>query len=389
VDVNAEPVSRKVYLDGLRGTAALAVLLGHLSIALAVSLGPITVLYNGNFGVCVFFILSGYVLSGLAATAKLSLAAQSVRRYLRLMIPILLTSTIAWALLWIGAYQNKAAGEIVGSWWMGAWYNFEPSFTDMVWQSVYGCFVGNQPTYNSNLWTMQPELVGSFYVFLIRAISGNRYVRAALLLLWAGASLTNYFPLFAAGALLFEFEADIRQCWEKPKSARSRGPIIVALVVVAVYLGGLYDTQPGRALPRLYGWLPQFAADNAMRWHQFGALAAMLAVLLSPLLQLVFGSAPGRYLGRISFVMYLLQLPVICSYTAWVIVSMEGYGRLQVAAVAGISTVGLMFLISSLSVRLIDDSAVRLSRLAGRGFDGLFPDRPPAQDEAGVRLRSN
>ena len=125
----AEPVSRRVYLDGLRGAAALAVLLGHLSIALAASLGPITVIYNGNFGVCVFFILSGYVLSGLAATARLSLAAQSVRRYLRLMIPILLTSTIAWALLWIGAYQNKAAGEIVGSWWMGAWYNFEPSFT--------------------------------------------------------------------------------------------------------------------------------------------------------------------------------------------------------------------------------------------------------------------
>jgi peptidoglycan/LPS O-acetylase OafA/YrhL len=125
-----------------------------------------------------------------------------------------------------------------------------------------------------------------------------------------------------------------------------------------------------------------------MRWHQFAALAAMLAVLLSPLLQLLFSSSAGRYLGRISFVMYLLQLPVICSFTAWVIVRMEGYGRLQVAAVAGVSTVVLLCLISNLTVRLIDESAVRLSRLAGGWFDGLFPDKPAAQGvgQAAVEL---
>jgi peptidoglycan/LPS O-acetylase OafA/YrhL len=378
VEIILESAPRKAYLDGLRGTAACIVLLAHLSIGLAVSLGPVGVIYNGNFGVCIFFILSGYVLSGLAQNSTLSLTAQTVRRYLRLAIPILLTSTVAWALLAIGAYHNKAAAEIVGSWWMGAWYQFEPSFTEMVWQSLYGCFVGVQPIYNSNLWTMEPELVGSFYVFLISAVSRNRAIRACLLVVWAGFNLTAYFPLFAAGALLFEFEGDIRMLYVRVfGNTVMKGLVIVALACAGLYLGSMQDPQPGQVL-RWYGWLPQFASDNAMRWHQIAALAAMIAVLLSPVLQSIFGSALGRYLGRISFVMYLFQIPVICSYTAWVVVAMSGQPRALVAVTAGASTIVVIFLISTATYRLIDKNAVRLSRLVGRQLDLLFPPRNTA-----------
>jgi peptidoglycan/LPS O-acetylase OafA/YrhL len=378
VEFSSEKGQRKAYLDGLRGAAACVVLLGHLSLGLAVSLGPVGVIYNGNFGVCIFFILSGYVLSGLAQNSTLSLTAQTVRRYLRLAIPILLTSTVAWALLAIGAYRNKAAADIVGSWWMGAWYQFEPSFTEMVWQSLYGCFVGVQPIYNSNLWTMEPELVGSFYVFLISAVSRNRAIRACLLVAWAGFNLTAYFPLFAAGALLFEFEADIRLLYVRVfGNTAMKGLVLFVLVCAGFYLGGMQDPQPGQVL-RWYGWLPQFASDNAMRWHQIAALAAMIAVLLSPVLQSIFGSALGRFLGRISFVMYLFQIPVICSYTAWVVVAMSGQPRALVAVTAGASTIVVIFLISTATYRLIDKNAVRLSRLVGRQLDLLFPPRNTA-----------
>jgi len=377
VETSFEKAPRKAYLDGLRGAAACIVLLNHLSIALRLSLGPFGIFANGNFGVCIFFILSGYVLSGLAHNSTLSLLAQTIRRYLRLAFPILLTSSVAWVLLAVGAYNNKAAGEIVGSWWMGEWYQFAPSFTDMAWQSLYGCFIGQQPIYNSNLWTMQPELVGSFYVFLINAVSGNRLLRAALLLAWAGFNLTGYFPLFAAGALLFEFESEIRDYY-----ARSFGRIsalnhlvILAFVCIALYLGATPDLKPGLTT-RLYGWLPQFfATDNAMHWHQIAALAAMIAVMLSPILQAIFGSSVGRYLGRISFVMYLFQVPVICSYTAWVVIMMAGQPQWLVGTTAGATTVVVVFLISTVTYHLIDENGVRLSRVAGRQFDQLFPAR--------------
>jgi peptidoglycan/LPS O-acetylase OafA/YrhL len=375
VETILERAPRKAYLDGLRGAAACMVLLAHLSIALAIPLGPLRLIANGNFGVCIFFILSGYVLAGLAQNSTLSLSAQTIRRYLRLAIPILLTSSVAWALLALGAYQNKAAGEIVGSWWMGAWYQFEPSFTDMVRQALYGCFVGLQPIYNSNLWTMQPEFFGSFYVFLINAVSGNRILRSALLLMWAGFNLTSYFPLFAAGAFLFEFKSELRSFYAKAfQSSALKALAIFALVCLGSYLGGMPDIKPGPGL-RWYGWLPQFASDNAMRWHQIAALASMVAVLLSPTLQSIFGSALGRYLGRISFVMYLFQVPIICSYTAWVVVEFSASGQpgWLVVTMAFVSTVAVIFLISTVTHRLIDENGVRLSRLVGQRFDSLFP----------------
>ena len=351
------------------------VLLGHLSIALSVPLGPVRLVANGNFGVCIFFILSGYVLAGLAQNTTLSLTAQTIRRYLRLAIPILLTSSVAWALFAIGAYHNKAAGAIVGSWWMAEWYQFEPSFTDMVWQSLYGCFIGVQPIYNSSLWTMQPELVGSFIVFLINALSGNRILRAGFLLIWAGSNLTEYYPLFAVGALLFEFENELRLLYAKIFfNAALKALVIFALVCVGLYLGGMPELHPGPGL-RWYGWLPQFASDNAMRWHQIAALVSMVAVLFSPMLQNVFGSALGRYLGRISFMMYLFQVPVICSYTAWVVVTMSGAGQplWLVATTAGVSTVAVIFLISTISHNLIDQNGVQFSRLVGHQFELIVP----------------
>jgi len=245
----------------------------------------------------------------------------------------------------------------------------------MVWQSLYGCFVGLQPVYNSNLWTMQPELVGSFYVFLINAVSSNRILRATLLLIWAGFNLTSYFPLFAAGAFLFEFESELRLFYMKAfHSSALKMLAIFVLVCIGVYLGGMPELKPGPGL-RWYGWLPQFASDNSMRWHQVAALASMVAALLSPVLQAILGSAVGRYLGRISFVMYLFQVPVICSYTAWVVVTMSGSGQpgWLVVTTAAVSSVAVIFLISTVTYRFIDENGVRLSRLVGRQVDSLFP----------------
>src|SRR2546430_4455826 len=79
--------SRKPYLDGLRGCAACVVLFGHLAIALN---SPLVRIFNGNAAVCVFFVLSGYVLTDLSQRSALTFPAQALRRYIRLVGPILI-----------------------------------------------------------------------------------------------------------------------------------------------------------------------------------------------------------------------------------------------------------------------------------------------------------
>jgi len=84
--------SRKFYLDGLRGCAACVVLFSHLAIALN---SPLLGMFNGNAAVCVFFVLSGYVLTDLSQRSDLTFPAQALRRYIRLVGPIFVTSTFA------------------------------------------------------------------------------------------------------------------------------------------------------------------------------------------------------------------------------------------------------------------------------------------------------
>jgi hypothetical protein len=52
-----------------------------------------------------------------------------------------------------------------------------------------------------------------------------------------------------------------------------------------------------------------------------GATLLVGAVLHWPLLQSPFGGAFGRFLGRISFVLYLIHIPVICGFTSWMVIS--------------------------------------------------------------------
>ena len=220
-------LTRQAHLDGLRGVAALIVLFGHIMIALFPAvvtqnpneahtrfdqLGgflPIGFIWNGNFGVCIFFVLSGYVLSAYAVQTRVSFLADLLRRYLRLALPVVIISTCAWLMLTLGAFSNfQAAVAVTKSGWLSGWYRFEPNFLVMAKEALYGAFASGQNTYNSNLWTMGWELPGSVYVFLCWALFKDRGIRLVALALFTVMHITDYFVLFAAGVLLYDRGAD-------------------------------------------------------------------------------------------------------------------------------------------------------------------------------------
>jgi peptidoglycan/LPS O-acetylase OafA/YrhL len=105
------------YLDGLRGLAALTVVFLHYvtafypafvtanysqihtksGIELFIAKSPLDIFYAGNFAVCIFFVLSGYVLSMKYFQFKNQniLIKSAIKRYFRLVIPVFASVSIA------------------------------------------------------------------------------------------------------------------------------------------------------------------------------------------------------------------------------------------------------------------------------------------------------
>lgn len=383
-------VPRIAYLDGLRGVAALMVLFAHLMISLfpavvtfnpkelhtqydlALGLSPLAVLWTGNFAVCIFFVLSGFVLSDFCQRTRLSFPAQLARRYCRLAVPMLLTSTIAWLLLHFGLYNNlTAAKEVTRSGWLSGWYGFDPNIFKMVKEALYGAFVKGHAKYNCNLWTMQLEIIGSAYVFVLFALLKNRYLRLIAVLWFMKLHYQGFYMLFAWGALLYDFQADLSSLASRLVPWRLlRVLAFLGAFVLALYLGGFPDTQPNLISP----WYAELGQRfSALQWHMLAAMILVTIILQSSFAQRILACAAGRFLGKISFVLYLIHIPIICSFTSWVVYATRSLPYYQTALISALMTILTVVLVSNLLHRYVDQYTTAFSRWVGNTVDKRIP----------------
>ena|SRR6516164_4306157 len=99
-------------LDGLRGLAALVVVIFHFLSAFAPNFipdqidtpyvladTPFGIFFNGPFSVSIFFVLSGFVVSNAAAKRRSPIYLNLALRYVRLAVPVLFSVIFAWMLL--------------------------------------------------------------------------------------------------------------------------------------------------------------------------------------------------------------------------------------------------------------------------------------------------
>jgi peptidoglycan/LPS O-acetylase OafA/YrhL len=288
---------------------------------------PLFWLVNGNAAVCLFFVLSGYVLTHKFFTAERSLSeilTAALKRLPRLWPSAALSILLGYFILAHGLNENEAAAAITGSGWLKEFAyavfpaHFQPSLADAVKQTVTVFFLPFQFYYNSNLWTMRPEFFGSLicygFVAIAYAARGGRLVVAAVAaaLFIAGCLGTLYILPFFLGMMLARHQEDL--AWNVPSR--------VGLAALAVCLA-LLSSQ-------------NFFNQNA---------GAALAIYLCLHCQAFAGRLSGRFgrmMGTISFPLYLVHTLVITSISSAVFVAVIRSGgtfSLAVSAAAGTTMV--------------------------------------------------
>ncbi|TPN29105.1 acyltransferase [Mesorhizobium sp. B2-3-3] len=339
-------------LEFLRGVAALVVLNGHNLAAFAPSANgtgdaaaqslktsPAFVAFNGASAVYLFFVLSSYVLvKRYFQTRKAEyLRLAAIKRLPRLAGPVLVTALSSCLVFKLDLYFFEDAAAVTQSKWLSSFGNASKtlspetaSFADAFLQGAWRTFIFGDQYYDSSLWTMVVEFWGSMLIFALAPIIFFLQARSALLS-WFGVAIGVFLAL-QVNFYLCAFPASLVLYSLLAMELRSKPWVRGALVTVSLMLLGYAGSAVG--IYRPFAVLEIAVSDVGLRQACVSIPAsimlvyAMLSVENPPSW---LSSKAARFLGEMSFPLYLVHVPVICSLGSWMVLA-SGSAALATAA---------------------------------------------------------
>jgi peptidoglycan/LPS O-acetylase OafA/YrhL len=401
------------WLDGLRGVAAVQVVLLHYVSAFlpvvgmtyplsiddfgwrALASAPLVFLYDGGSAVFLFFITSGVALTLAFTPRPFDLLPNTTRRIIRLGLPMAAAMLLAAAMFSLLPDAHVTAAWQTRSSWLRDNGPDEISAASIVHQIAFeGLLAGSSdwtllpigvakalrliPTtggLNAPLWTLHLEFCGSLLVMLlvaVRAYASHMAYRMTCIVL-GSAFVLSPLGLFvlghvAAGVL--------------PRMTIQKGHAILG----AAFLGSgilLCSVKIGAPIAALWKLLPPppvgLQGDPATLQKMIGAVLVFGGLALLPILQRQLERPTTRWLGKISFSLYLTHFPLLLTLVAALFTvlhhTLPYAPSIAIASIAGIAA---SIAIAIPFERWIDRPSIMLSRIAGRRIAAPEPIVEPA-----------
>jgi len=353
--------SRLTALDGLRGVAALVVVVHHCFLVSpafaaayyggevgenplrqALTYSPLHLIWGGAEAVVVFFVLSGFVLSRAIRSRSFDWFAYFPSRILRLYVPVAGAVAFAFLILLIPHTDLPATPWLERD-------RFDYDIGSMLQDLT---LVGGTSGVVSPLWSLRWEVVFSLLLpvaaFAARLIPawmfGALCVGATALGATQGNSAMHYLPIFGVGVALEAGWDRIGTALDR-LSSRARRALwcgMLPLAVVLLSMRWLLIPLVGRGVA---------TASAAAPIVLGAALLVVMAVRCGPL-QRMFTWRPIAWLGAVSFSLYLIHEPLLITMA-----NLTGAARWTV-----VTTVPLALLAAWLFWRLVEQPAHRLAR---------------------------
>lgn len=378
------------YIDTLRGAAAVQVLLSHSmlaffpGIALASPLSgallgyfattPFFFAFDGASAVCIFFVLSGYVLTPLFTRSRSTSAVLIGSRFVRLGAPAVAGCALSAILFQLFAGYNLAAGVLAKSQWLAdgwrpsidLWFLKDAlidglllGFRDASIAEWFGfpasALQAMSDSYLSPLWTLSIEFYGSIFVlFLVRS-------QSRLLLIIASIVLSRtYLLCFIAGHVAARYNLGDR----RPTMHSLWAAALATLGVLICMASHFWSPGPVLQFCALSTQiLPPCPIGNpAYLMRVYGATVFTLAIMQCAPARTFLGQKALRSLGRLSFPIYLTHWPIIFGVGSFLLVWFAPWmGPKAARCLAVVASVVLTAFVAA-GFERIDQLALRLSR---------------------------
>jgi peptidoglycan/LPS O-acetylase OafA/YrhL len=359
------------YLEGLRGIAAMQVVLlhfvtGFMPYTAEHAWPPLRILFDGHTAVYVFFLISGTVLTPSFARPG-PFIAKFGKRIVRLAIPVAAAAAIATLLIAAMPHAHGTAAALTGSKWLAMDSSGAPTFEHLareigldslllgyreatLFMPLANLLTPMKRSLDAPFWSLHLELYGSLLVLCLvtlRAWSPRLHLIA--IAACAIAFGTHPMFLFVMGHLLPP----------RPTSA-SKGTCGALLLLLGLLMSA---TKTWPILEPAHAFLLHTELASAPSLFQFqsqlAAIALFLGVRHSPFLWPALQSTPFRHLGRLSFGIYLLHFPILFT------VICLAFTVLPSVPIAFALFVALTLLAAVAFQRWIDAPAIALSHRLG------------------------
>jgi len=150
---------------------------------------PLNILCGAKFAVRIFLALSGFLVGYrfFLTGDKESLKSGAIKKYFRLVLPIVAASIFVYILMKLSLYQNAEASVLAHSEVFSGNYNtFAPSLADALKEAFIGCFITGANQYNGPVWFIFYEFFGSLMIAVTLLLIGNKKWRYYIYAVMAG-----------------------------------------------------------------------------------------------------------------------------------------------------------------------------------------------------------
>lgn len=316
--------------------------------------GGINIFFNGELAVFVFWFLSAYVISiKLFKRGDKSYVIQALlKRYVRLAIPVLVSVLLPYILISLGLMFNKEVAfnqNGTTNEWLGHYYDFDPSFILAIKSGLWDTFfdIGGQ-NYNPVLWSINPEFYGSLFCFIIFIACGKNRFRFYFYFILSTVAflLAKYWLIvFILGHILCDAKSTSvnNLVFQKFLSLFKNQQLNLFYLFVLLLLGGLYNYYS-------FFYVPVCALIVIVILHTQRAQAFLMNKYLV-------------WLGKVSFGLYLIHFPIICSFSCFLYLKMPLDNHVKTIVIS-VLTIFFSLVFAHLFTKYID----QLAKNGANGF---------------------
>lgn len=326
---------------------------------------PLNLIMGGKFGVRIFMTISGffvgyrYFLTG----DEKSLKTGVVKKYFRLVFPILITNIAIFILMWAGLFCNAQAAMKAGTAvFFGNYNQFTPSLGAAIFEAVWGCFATGANQYNGPLWFIYYEFFGTLLVAAILALLGKSraryiaYMMAAVLL----RRQDSFLP-FILGAVICDLTYQPPVWVEKLTKQKW---LMRILLLAGVFLGS-YPQIGERLEGTIYAHIP----PKVILYYIIGASMVLFALLHLELPKKLLGAKALTWLNRYSYGFYLLHFMVLCTFSCGFYLALsDKLGYHLIALLNYVLTFTLTVMLSWAMNRFVEKPGMQLANRIAAGL---------------------